>query len=393
MHLALLLHIYQPPTQYRKMLVRITGQSYERLVELLERYPGVRLTLNINASLSEQLAGAGYQGLLGRIRGLAERGQLELTGSAAYHPILTDLPKREIVRQINLNTKINQSHFGSAYRPSGFFPPELACDENLTAIVEELGFRWILVDGSAIADWRKFLRVIYKRRGGSLLVFPREDAVSFRIAFGRVRTVGGLVRAIGAGNLAKRQYVILAMDGETFGHHQPRQLAFLRALFMAAGRDRRLRLVTISELGRLYPKRSPTSIFRSTWGYTEVVGGKNLWVRWKNPRNPLHRLLDELRGLAMTAVGRGDGGARQLMDLALASDTYWWASGKPYWHPGMVRRGADLFCKVVLESPSATVQQRRRAKNLCNRELPQLFQRLRTRIQRKQILEYQGPKP
>jgi len=387
MHIALVLHIYQPPTQYRKMLDRVTRESYQRLVEILEGTPSAKLTLNLNASLTEQLAAAGFGELLGRIRNLSETGQIEFTGSAAYHPILPDLPKREIARQINLNTTINQSYFGSAYQPRGFFPPELAYNDIVGDVLERLGFGWTLIDGTGIADWQKYLNYIYRREQGNLLVFPREDAVSWKIAFGRIRTVLGLQRAVGAQEIGKRQYIVLAMDGETFGHHQPKQLDFLQRLLRQSQTDRRIKMVTVSQLVDLYTDRRPTEILPSTWGFTEEVGGERVWVRWRNPQNPLHGALNRLRSIAIGAVDSRDKEARGLLDKALASDTWWWASGKPFWHPDMVKRGAQLLCRAVGKSRNATAKQHDQAQYLCYRVIPEEFQHLRTKNQRKRVLD------
>lgn len=364
MHLALFLHIYQPPTQYQETLKFITQRSYERIISNVEEFSEARLTLNINASLTQQLAEAGFQNLLSRIRALAERGQIEFSGSAAYHPILPDLPRREIIRQIKLNTEINQSLIGSVYNPTGFFPPELAYESSLGEIVERLGFRWILVDGTAISNYRGPLEFVYRRNRSKLLVFLREDDISFRIAFGRIRTLLGLVRRIGASDLGKQQYMVLAMDGETFGHYRPQLLRFLRQLFRAAKKDSRLRLVTVSELVQIYSKHRSVSLASSTWGYTEEIGGKRVWVRWRNPDNPAHLLLNELRGLAISTVAVRDFEARKILDRALNSDTFWWASGKPCWHPGMVERGARLLMEVVMESSGATLEQKQKARDL-----------------------------
>jgi alpha-amylase/alpha-mannosidase (GH57 family) len=387
MHIALVLHIYQPPTQYRKMLDRITRESYQRIVETLEETDSAKLTLNLNASLTEQLAAAGFGELLGRIKKLSETGQIEFTGSAAYHPILPDLPKREIARQINLNTTINQSYFGSAYQPKGFFPPELAYNEILGEVLERLGFGWTLIDGTGIADWQKYLEFIYRRENGKLLVFPREDVVSWKIAFGRIRTVLGLQRTIGAQEMNKRQYLVLAMDGETFGHHQPKQLDFLKRLFQQSLTDRQIKMVTVSQLKDLYTSRRPTEILPSTWGFTEEAGGERVWVRWRNPQNPLHVALNRLRSIAIEAVDSRDKEARGLLDKALASDTWWWASGKPFWHPDMVKRGAQLLCSAVGKSRNATAKQRDQAHELCYRVIPEEFQHLRTKNQRKRVLD------
>lgn len=364
MHIALFLHIYQPPTQFQETLKFITHRSYEQIIAACEEFPQARITLNINASLTEQLSEASFQDLLQRMRVLAERGQIEFTGSAAFHPILPDLPKKEIVRQIKLNTKINQSLLGSAYNPTGFFPPELACENRLGEIVERLGFRWIMIDGSAISKESKILDFVYSRKNGKIDVFAREQDISFRIAFGNIRTLMGLKRVIGASDWKRQKYVVLAMDGETFGHYRPNMLRFLRQLFKAGKSDPRLSLVTVSEISEIYKKRRSIALTPSTWGYTEEIGGKRVWVRWRNPENPVHIMLGELRDLAISSVRAKNSQARNILDKSLNSDTFWWASGKPCWHPGMVERGTRLLMEVVMESKEATLEQKQKARDL-----------------------------
>ena len=364
MYLALVLHIYQPPTQYPEMVRRITEQSYTKIVDLLERFPKAKITLNIPGSLSGQLLEMDYEALLGRIRRLSERGQVELTGTAAYHPILPHLPKTEIVRQIKINTSINTSFFGSSYQPRGFFPPELGYSKGVGEVLEELGFQWVFVGGTALADWQKFVAFVYVRKGGRLFAFPREDTLSWRIAFGRLRTLVGLRRAIGRGELAKQQYAVVAMDGETFGHHQPRQLELLEQLFSRSDTDGGVPLVSVSELVTLFSRRKEVDVALSTWGYTEWVDGERVWVRWRNPQNPLHTLLKKFQELSFRSVTENDAKSRQILDRALCSDTFWWASGRPYKHPGMVERGSRLFLDAILSSESATTFQKQEAREL-----------------------------
>lgn len=67
MYLALFLHIYQPPTQLSGITEKIAQDSYLKIVSLLEKSPQCKITLNINASLTEQLAEKGYADLLGKI--------------------------------------------------------------------------------------------------------------------------------------------------------------------------------------------------------------------------------------------------------------------------------------------------------------------------------------
>ena len=104
MHWANFVHIYQPPTQTEHIVRKVTDECYRTLVRVLDESPGARITLNVNAVLTEQLARYGLNDVIDGLRRLAERGQIEFTASAIYHPILPLIPRDEAVRQIRLNT-------------------------------------------------------------------------------------------------------------------------------------------------------------------------------------------------------------------------------------------------------------------------------------------------
>src|SRR4030042_42265 len=125
MYWANFIHIYQPPTQTERRPRRVTDECYRKLVGILLRHPQARVTLNINACLTEQLDRYGLHDVIDGLRILAERGQIEFTGSAMYHPILPLIPAAEMRRQIELNMEVNRRYFGAAYAPGGFFPPEM----------------------------------------------------------------------------------------------------------------------------------------------------------------------------------------------------------------------------------------------------------------------------
>jgi len=55
MYWANFLHIYQPPTQTEGIVRKITEECYRTLVRVLEEAPHAKITLNINAVLTEQL--------------------------------------------------------------------------------------------------------------------------------------------------------------------------------------------------------------------------------------------------------------------------------------------------------------------------------------------------
>src|SRR3989338_7368146 len=106
------LHFYQPATLDREMIAEAVEKSYRRIVKALYRHPRTRFTMNIQACLLEKMHELGYQNLLRNFKKLVERGQIELVGSAAYHPILPLIPAEEVVAQIKLQEKLLKKYFG-----------------------------------------------------------------------------------------------------------------------------------------------------------------------------------------------------------------------------------------------------------------------------------------
>src|SRR3990167_11226497 len=103
MYWANFLHIYQPPTQKPYWVKRVTEESYRKIFRGLKDYPEAKLTLNISAVLVELLDQNGCDDVINDIGELLGRGQIELTGSAKFHPLLPKIPESEVVRQIELN--------------------------------------------------------------------------------------------------------------------------------------------------------------------------------------------------------------------------------------------------------------------------------------------------
>ena len=144
------LHIYQPPWQTKEMTKKIAKQSYWRIVHILEKHPQAKITLNINGTLTEQLAANGEMPLLRALGTLAKRGQIEFVGSAKYHAILPLIPPKEVIRQIELNNLANRKYFGKWYKPKGFFPPEMCWDNKLASVLKKFEFEWVILDEIAV---------------------------------------------------------------------------------------------------------------------------------------------------------------------------------------------------------------------------------------------------
>jgi alpha-amylase/alpha-mannosidase (GH57 family) len=351
------LHIYQPPTQYVRILKKVAVECYAPLVEAFERNPKAKATINIPASLTEQLVNNGYFDLVRRLARLAGKGQIELTGSGAYHPLLTRLPDEEVERQVRLNEEINRQHF-KIFKPRGFFPPEMAFSRRVGETISRLGYDWVLIEEVTFPKKTRVRRdVIYQLVGSSLGILFRSREPSLAVAFGGVSSADGFRAMIPKGD----EYILTAVDGETFGHHRPDSFELLNDLY------ERFESVTISELLVRFPERIEVEPLECTWAASPEECRRGIaYPRWDNPKSPLHVKQWELLGLAVEAVKRAGnhGKERLLLDKAVHSDQFWWASHAPFWHPGMVERGAKMLLEVVNNTPGVSREERRRGKKL-----------------------------
>ena len=371
MYWANFLHIYQPPTQKPIWIKRIADESYRKIFAELKRAPQVKITLNINGILCELLEKNHCQDVINDIRFLAKRGQIELTGSAKYHAFLPLLPQSEIVRQIKLNEETLKKYFGSVGPLRGFFPPEMAYSKKVAAVAKKMGYQYILVDELAFPQLQikkiyqesqiKTDRIYEIKNLKDFFVFFRERNFSFRILSAQIGTVSILLRELGD-RLSKKEYLFTAMDGETFGHHRPG----LEKLLFEISTDPRLETVTISELISSFSQREKVEPRDSTWALVPAdLAKKEPFSRWASPKNKIQAWQWQLTRLALKAVERTKNKkARNLLDAALHSDQYWWASARPWWSLEMIERGAKDLLEVVLSAAGSTSPEKKIAQEL-----------------------------
>ncbi|MFX1452238.1 MAG: hypothetical protein ACFFCM_15480, partial [Promethearchaeota archaeon] len=253
-YFGFLFHIYQPPVQIPAVVKQIVNESYRPIIEALRDHPEAKITLNINATLTEQLHDFQHDDLIGAITTLASRGQIEFTGSGKFHPLLPLIPEPEILRQIELNNETNRHFFGKLFNPRGFFPPEMAVSEEVFKTVKKAGFDWMIMSGIANTLPEFPTNHISVHPNGLKLLF-RDDYTSIDCAFDKINNVDAFVSRLYYKHTSEDYYVILAMDGETFGHHVKHAIRdFLIPLFQALPHRDDVKIYTVSEIVDKFPK-------------------------------------------------------------------------------------------------------------------------------------------
>jgi len=354
------LHFYQPPTQKKIWVDRITTEAYRPVLKGLLDHPSARITFNINGVLLDLWEEFGHKDVIEMVGQLLDKKQIELTGSAKYHPLLPKIPEDEIKRQIELNALTIKKYFGE-YQPQGFFPPEMAYDAVVAKAAKEMGFSWIIAEELSCPGKVQYDRIYQEQETGVTLFF-RERETSYKILSGQLGTGKLFLDALGD-RLQKNEYLLTGMDGETFGHHRPgMDRALMEILSLEA-----VPTALISELPEKFPQVEKVTPRPSTWALMEKDLEKKVpFARWDDPDNEIHGMQWELTELAIRVVrdSKDPGKAREMLDRAIHSDQFWWASARPWWSLEMIERGAFELKEAVLATPDAAEESKRKAQEL-----------------------------
>ena len=346
-HIGLLLHFYQPPTQDPEIVKRIDEECYRPLTELL-REAGEGVTINMNLSLTEQLSELAPETL----QTFSALRRSSFTASGAYHPIFPLIPEREVERQIFLNDLGNRKLIGKAFNPCGVFPPEMALN---TATVEKfgaLGYKWTITDDVPWVFAKREVPSSWIPSVNGTGVFLRSNYWSNKISFHGIdgsEMAENLVRDLYQWTGREDSYVVIAMDGETFGHHRKDAIdSFLMPFLEEISLLENIRISTLDEILEAFPLKEVDLLSGSwsttaedlkhgepfpLWNHSESSNHSNYW-------NLLNFVLENYR------AERAEGVA-EAVDKMLYSCPLWWAS------PGresftQVRRGILMILEAAL---------------------------------------------
>ena len=298
-----------------------------------------------------------------------ERGQVELSTSPFYHPILpllcdvgvyqTTHPNwpppdepfaypQDAATQLQRSVELHTRLFGR--RPMGLWPSEGSVSDAMVDIVAQAGFTWMATDEEILACSRglTFRRdsngvvhhadALYRsyavegREGTAVSCGFRDHSLSDLIGFSYASwqpddAARDFVRRIGAAAAAAEAQgvtdptVFVILDGENaWEHFEGQGRPFLRALYRALTTEPGIHTVTMQEacasptgrLDRLHPGSWINSDFYIWAGHAD---DRRAWAQLARARRTLE---------AMPADRAGIEAARESILVAEGSDWFWW---------------------------------------------------------------------
>jgi predicted glycosyl hydrolase (DUF1957 family) len=340
------LHLYQPMNADASTIKEATEKSYYRIVRALEENSKVKFTLNINGCLLMRWDELGFNDIIKRIDKLIKQGKIELTGTAAYHPLLPLIPAEEVKRQIKENEDVMKKYFGD-YKPRGFFLPEMAYSPAVAKIVSDFGYGWIILD--EVAYNGKLNQVDYKK-------IYLDKCSGLKVIFRSRKYSNGFPPDILKNEINKKDTFITATDGELYGlRHIDHTAQFEKLL-----KNKDLETELISEFIDNIETIEAVKLVPCSWESTEKeLKGKSPYELWNDKENKIQQEIWKFANLAYDTVekNRNDKNylaARWHIVRGLASCTWWWASGRKLssfgqiaWSPDEVERGLNELIRAV----------------------------------------------
>jgi alpha-amylase/alpha-mannosidase (GH57 family) len=308
-------------------------------------------------------------------RELADRGQLELTTTPFYHPILPLLWDKRLARQampdvhlpkhlegygedaeaqIKLAVAFHEKIFGS--KPRGMWPSEGSVCQQIIAPIAAAGIEWIATDEEILScategwisrDGNGFLRnpeMLYRpwrveEKGQSLQIVFRDHAMSDQIGFhyqryqpqhaaddfiGKLEAIG---RATG-GNAGHRPTLVsIILDGENCWEYYPNGgVDFLRSLYKRIAQHPQIHPTRICDYVKRYPATDKIGhLFAGSW----IQHNFGIWIG-HHECNRAWDLLFQSREHLLAAQKSGEKTQEQLdlawreLRIAEGSDWFWW---------------------------------------------------------------------
>jgi alpha-amylase/alpha-mannosidase (GH57 family) len=301
-------------------------------------------------------------------RALAAQGQIEISTSPFYHPILpllcdTDIYKRthpesklprhrfvhpeDALEQLKRAVTCHERLFGKP--PVGLWPSEGSVSDDIVPLVARAGFRWLATDEQILArtlgitfqrdnnghvDQPERLYAPYVMTAGGVRIgcgfrdHTLSDLIGFTYAsWGAEAAADDFVRRL---EEAGRRYtarsggegtIFIILDGENaWEHFEGGGRPFLRALYRRLSRHRELRTVTMAEACRGGGAELPT-IFPGSW----IDANFYIWIGHPDDHRAWSQLAEAREAVAagsgdVSAVAR----AQEEVLIAEGSDWFWW---------------------------------------------------------------------
>jgi hypothetical protein len=286
--MVFVLHNHQPAGNFDHVFRESFDRCYRPTLELLHNFENLHASLHYTGPLLEWIE-VHEPSFLDLLRGMVDRGQVEVLGGGFYEPIFCWLRSEDQKRQIDLMRSHLEGRLGS--KGEGFWLAERVWETDLPARLSSLGLSYAPLDdhhfhlaGIENRNLHGYYSVSWE--GHPLKIFPISKELRYLIPF---RPPDQLLAFLDR-NARGGKVLTYADDGEKFGvwpetYRWIWEEGYLEQLFtMLSGQSSWLRVCSMGEVARsrestgiaVLPNASYTEMME--WALPARIG--NIYHRW-----------------------------------------------------------------------------------------------------------------
>ncbi|MDP2939047.1 MAG: glycoside hydrolase family 57 protein [Candidatus Omnitrophota bacterium] len=312
-------------------------------------------------------------------------GQIEITISPYFHPILPLIYNTKTAKEANLKTKLPENNFSYpndvAWQinqaviffkkyfekpPQGMWPSEEAVSRHIIPFLVDSGINWIVSDETLL------FKSLRKKRNSNLLYKPykinykdkslniifRDANLSNLIGFvyHRLPTNNAVDDLLGHLNLIAKSsvkddcLVTIALDGENAWEYYPNDgIDFLSLLYERLSNTSNIQTITVSEFLKTHPAKDYlTRLSAGSWiegNFNKWIGTPQKNIAWQylaKARERLETILSEKKQINLEL-------AFKQIYAAEGSDWFWWLGENHGAFDNLFRKHLTNFYKIINE--------------------------------------------
>ncbi len=217
LRLVLILHNHQPIGNFDGVFEQAYQDSYLPFLDVYERFESLPIALHTSGSLMEWLADR-HPEYVDRLARLVEAGRIEIVGGPYFEPIMTMIPSRDRVGQIEQYTEWLNDRLGADVK--GMWMPERVWEQSLARDIADAGIKYTLLDDFHFkaAGWTEDqLHGYYLTEddGRLVAVFPGSEKLRYTIPFAEPNETIDYLKQVQS--IRPGAVVVFGDDGEKFG--------------------------------------------------------------------------------------------------------------------------------------------------------------------------------
>jgi alpha-amylase/alpha-mannosidase (GH57 family) len=214
---ALYIHNHQPTGNFEEVFEYAYTHSYLPLLKAFLKHDQIKFGIHNSGILMEWILKK-HPEYIEMLKETTQRGQSEILTSAYAEPILSFIPRKDVVSQIQYHTDFINKHFD--FQPHGLWLTERIWEPQLISTLCDAGIEYILLDDThfnyaGLDTDDLYSYYITEDEGRKLSVFPISMKLRYLIPFHPIDETFEFFQA----EATKRQGVLktLGDDGEKFG--------------------------------------------------------------------------------------------------------------------------------------------------------------------------------